>query len=182
MDSKAIKLTGTHIGTEPMPHAVGLLGQRNAMRLAHGLGRIKQTEINLRRMFREHGEIDTLAIPCGSQWRGPSWPDSHCNQLRAETVSKIINGSARPDLVESVSSNKRKVAIWFEDHRVIDSLVTARHACCYCVRAIFLIQVRSSERRHRLWERCRDHIPFFPMSHRTLAAVCVIRTGARAHG
>src|SRR5512141_31244 len=65
-----------------MPDLIGLLLYSNARRLSVGVGSVEQAEFHSRSILGKDGEVDSLAIPCGSQWIGPSRPRSHFSSLR----------------------------------------------------------------------------------------------------
>src|SRR6185369_13537811 len=73
----AVELLGQHVGQVGVPHLIRPLRHRDAMTLPRRLGRLEETELYLRRMFSEQGEVDARAVPGCSQRIRPTRPDPH---------------------------------------------------------------------------------------------------------
>src|SRR5678815_4338652 len=65
-----------------MPDLIGLLLYSNTRRVCVGVGSVEQAEFHSRGILGKDGEVDSLAIPCGSQWIGASRPSSHFSSVR----------------------------------------------------------------------------------------------------
>src|SRR5688572_15746957 len=76
MDAIAIDLAGSEIRQKSMPDLMCLLRQSEAMRFLHRVRRREETQLYLRRVFGEQGEVDA-AIPAGRAQR--------CRPARPET-------------------------------------------------------------------------------------------------
>ena len=77
VDAKAVELAGLQIGKVAVPDLVGPLGQRDPLGFLDRARRIEQAQLDLRRMFREEGEVDARAVPgCAERIRRAA-PDTH---------------------------------------------------------------------------------------------------------
>src|SRR5881396_2059320 len=82
MDAVAIMLSGPYLRQVHVPDLIALLLHSNARRVSVGVGSVEQAEFHSRGILGKDGEVDSLAIPCGSQWIGGARPSSHFSSLR----------------------------------------------------------------------------------------------------
>ena len=80
MDPVSIMLSRPEPRDVHVPHLISSLCYSNARRVC--VGSVEQAEFHSRGILGKDGEVDSFAIPCGSQWIGISRPSSHCSFLR----------------------------------------------------------------------------------------------------
>ena len=73
----AVELAGEDVREVPVPHHIGVFGQRNRDGLNFGLRRVEQAQFDACCVFRKHGEVDADTVPCGAQRIRSAGPDAH---------------------------------------------------------------------------------------------------------
>ncbi len=93
MDPVGVQLPGPDVGQVAVPHHVRAFGQGDARRFLNGMGRIEEAQIDLRRVVRVDGEIDTESGPGSPEGVRLTWPDAHAEQLFKNVADPSKNGS-----------------------------------------------------------------------------------------
>src|SRR5207249_5130727 len=77
VNAEPVEAARPHVREEAVPDLIRPFAEHDLVLLDRIIGPVEQAELDRRRVLGEEREVDTLAIPRGSEWVGKTRPDSH---------------------------------------------------------------------------------------------------------